>query len=204
MRVADVTRIDSRRQKVTLDNEYVFSLYNSEIRKYNIEAGTYMSQSLMTDIENDVLYPRAKERVLYLLGSRDRTIRQVKDKLKDNFYPESIIQRVVDFVCEYGYLDDERYTKSYIKAKERTKSRRQLECELLRKGIDRSIIKSCICDEDDEVQLEAIRNWLEKPRYHKILEDTQSRGKVVSSLMRRGFEYELIAKCMDEIGDKDN
>lgn len=201
MIVADVTRIDSRRQKVTLDNEYVFSLYNSEIKKYNIEVDSDLSETGMAHIENEVLYPRAKERVLYLLGGRDRTKKQLVDKLKEAYYPDSIILRVLDFACYYGYVDDERYAVSYIKNKANIKSRRQIECELLKKGIDRDILKKCFEKEDDETQLNAIRNLLCKSKYRLMLEDKTLRNKVVSSLMRRGFEYELITRCIGEVED---
>ncbi len=199
MIVTDVTRIDNRRQKVTLDSEYVFSLYNSEIKKYNIETDSKLSREELNYIENEVLYPRAKERVLYLLSRRDRTKKQIEDKLRESYYPEDIILRVIKFACDYGYVNDARYVDSYIKCKSNTKSKKQIECELLKKGIGREMLKSCFENDNDDAQLNAIRNLLGKSKYHSMLGDKSSRNKVIASLIRRGFEYELITRCIGEI-----
>ena len=199
MIVTSVTKIDSRRQKVVLDNEYVFSLYNSEIRKYNIEPDCQITEGFISDLSNEVLYPRAKERALYLVGSRDRTRKQLEDKLKESFYSEEIIEKVLAFLTSYGYIDDERFASNYIKMKKNSKSRRQIECELMRKGINSSIIKQVVLDEYEDGEMEAIKCILNKTKYKTMLEDKSSRNKVITSLLRRGFEYEQITRCIDEI-----
>ncbi len=201
MIVTDVTKIDNRRQKVTLDNEYVFSLYNSEIKKYNIEKECLLKESLLENIENEVLYPRAKERALYLIGSRDRTKKQLTDKLNEGYYPQSIINRVVEFALSYGYIDDERYAASYIKVKSSSKSRKQIECELLKKGISLNIIKKSFVDDYDDYEYKAIHKLLSKSKYKSMLSDASTRGKVIASMLRRGFEYDKITRCIDEMKD---
>lgn len=199
MIVTSVTRIDSRRQKVTLDNEYVFSLYNSEIRKYNITEECQITEEFIESMEKDVLYPRAKERALYLLGSMNRTKKQLSDKLTEAFYPKSIVDRVIEFASNYGYIDDERYAISYIKMKSTSKSKKQIECELMKKGISQNIIRESFGDNNDYCEYEAIRKLLNKAKYKTMLADYTTRGKVVASMLRRGFEYEKITRCIDEI-----
>ena len=199
MIVTSVTKIDSRRQKVTLDNEYVFSLYNSEIKKYNITEECQLSEEFISSIERDVLYPRAKERALYLLGSRDRTKKQLTDKLNEAFYPQNIVDKVVEFASSYGYIDDERFAASYIKIKSSSKSRKQIECELVKKGISHNIIRASFQGDYDDYECEAIRKLLNKTKYKAMLDDTATKGKVIASMLRRGFEYEKITRCIDEM-----
>ncbi len=201
MLITSVTKIDSRRQKVILDNEYVFSLYNSEIRKLNIEEGRELSLESKERIENDILYPRAKDRALYILGSMDKTEKQLKDKLKDSFYPDIITDRVVDFLKEYGYIDDMRYTEAYIKSRKNRSSKRRIECELMKKGVAMSVIKECYEMYDGMEEAEALLKLLEKPCYREKLATFESRNKVIASMLRRGFTYDLITRCINEITD---
>lgn len=197
MFVTSVLEIDKRKKKVILEDGQVFSLYNSEVRRYKIEAGQEITDWLLKEIEENVLYPRAKERALYLIGNTDKTKKQLEDKLKASYYPEKIIFRVITLLEEYGYIDDVRFANSYIKIKSRTKSMRQIQGELLRKGIDMSIIKECMSDESDD-EYEAINKILNKSKYKDMLVDREGRNKVVSSLLRRGFEYEQITRCIDK------
>lgn len=199
MIVTSVTKIDSRRQKVILDNEYVFSLYNSEIRKYNIEPDCLITEEFLSELTSKILYPRAKERALYLVGSRDRTRKQIEDKLRESFYPDEIIEKVLVFLTSYGYIDDERFAENYIRMKKNSKSRRQIECELMRKGINSTIIKQVGLEEYEDGEKEAIKRILNKTKYRTMLEDKLSRNKVITSLIRRGFEYEQITRCIDEM-----
>ena len=182
-----------------LDNEYVFSLYNSEIKKYNIEEECYVDEDFVNKIEKEVLYPRAKDRALYILGRCDKTEKQLRDKLAESFYPQCIIDSVVELLKSYGYVDDERYAHSYIKMKQSVKSRKKIECELIQKGVNMQIIKNAFDDECEDSELDALRNLLNKTKYKSMLDDKISRNKVVASMMRRGFVYEQITRCIDEI-----
>lgn len=201
MIVTSVTKIDSRRQKVMLDNEYVFSLYNSEIRKYNIKESANISEVDIKNIENDILYPRAKDRVLYLLGNMDKTEKQIIDKLMASFYPETVIDKVVSFLEEYGYVDDLRYGINYINTYKGRKSRRKIECDLLQKGVSLSVIKKCFEEFNDDDEIIALKKMLNKPKYISMLIEENTKNKVIASMLRRGFKYEQITRCINEIKD---
>ena len=44
----------------------------------------------------------------------------------------------------FCYINDEAYAKRYVEYKGRTKSRRQIEAELYKRGVDREIIEQVI------------------------------------------------------------
>ena len=73
---------------------------------------------------------RAKLRALHLLTAMDRTEAQLREKLQAS-YNEEVVEAAVEYVKSFGYLDDERYVKVYIESKSRTKSRKQIEQELI-------------------------------------------------------------------------
>lgn len=199
MFVTSVTRIDSRRQKVTLDNEYVFSLYNSEIRKYNIEVDASIDDAFINMLENEILYPRAKDRALYILERSDKTKKQIVDKLNESYYPECIIDKVINFLMNYGYIDDVRFAENYVKMKRTSKSRRKIEGELIQKGISIEIIKNSFDDSMDDYEFDVLMKLLNKSKYKMMISDKNNRQKVFASMLRRGFSYEQITRCIEKI-----
>ena len=53
-----------------------------------------------------------KLRCMNLLKSRDYTVYQLKTKLKENGYPEFLIDTAIEYVASYGYVDDEKIYES--------------------------------------------------------------------------------------------
>lgn len=65
-------------------------------------------------IEEEILLKRARDRALYLLQSQGRTQAEMIKKLKDDGYSQSVTERVLSFLQEYHFIDDNAYTENYI------------------------------------------------------------------------------------------
>ena len=78
------------RYKIYLDEQFAFVLYKGELRRFKIKLDFELSDSDYEEIINDIILKRAKRRTLYLLKDMDRTEQQVRNKLKEGFYPEDI------------------------------------------------------------------------------------------------------------------
>ena len=137
---------------------------------------------------------KAKHRALYILERMDRTEQELRQKLAQSYEPD-IVEEALAYVKEYRYIDDLRYAKNYIAWISQTKSRRQIEQELLlKKGVSRDII----CQAFEEAQMPEegalIRHWIEKK---KICPETATREELrrfYQFLMRRGFQAEDIRR----------
>ena len=199
MIVENIIDIDKKKKKILLDNEYVFPLYNSEVKKFKLEAGQEIPDLLLDKIEKEVLYHRAKERALYILDTGEKTRKQVEDKLTLSYYPKRIVDKVSNFLTEYGYIDDLRYIELYVNAKSKKKSRRQIECELLQKGIEKNDIREFYADKFDLSEEDALMSLLSKNKYVEMLKDKSSESKVFAAMARKGFNYEEITRCIAKI-----
>ena len=102
-----------------------------------LEEGDELSEQLIEEIYQLILFPRAKEKALSLLQYRNRTQLEMNRKLVQNGYPEIIAEQVMQFLGEYRLIDDEKYVISYIEMNIRKKSRLQIQHELSLKGIDK-------------------------------------------------------------------
>ena len=200
MKIVEIVSVDKRKQKIVLDNDMVFVLYNRELKKYDIQSDGYIESNTLNVIMEDVLYPRAKERALYIIGGGDKTIKQLKDKLKAGLYPEEIIDRVIEFLVKYNYVDDKRYALSYINAKKNSYSRKKIEGELIQKGISREVVREALAEQFGDSEKDTITLLLKKNKYKNLLEDDIGKKKVIASLVRKGFDYEIITRCINVIG----
>ena len=131
-----------------------------------------------------------------LLKGRDYTKHQLVTKLKQGRYPEEVIDAAVAYVCSYGYVDDLRYARSYMEHAGQSKSRRQIEQNLVRKGVSAEIIKQACeeCMEEDSIaeEEELIQKLLEKRHFDKRNATYKECQKLVGFLYRKGF-------CLDKI-----
>ena len=86
--------------------------------------------------EEEFLQKKIIRRAMHLLEHMDRTEKGLRDKLRQSDYPEDMIEYAIAYVKSYGYVDDARYARNYIRYRLDQKTRQQLMQELYRKGVD--------------------------------------------------------------------
>ena len=77
-----------------------------------------------------------------LLTKREYTEQQLRRKLTDGFYPPEVIEEALAYVAGFHYTDDLRYAVTFITDHEATRSRRRIEQDLTRRGIDRRTLEA--------------------------------------------------------------
>lgn len=194
--VTELRSFNKKKTIVFLDGTAAFSLYNGELRRFGIRENGRLSASAYAGILEDVLWPRARERALNLITITSKTAQEIHNKLRQGYYPEEICKRVVDFLKEYGYVNDYEYARAYVSERIRSKSLRRLEMELRRKGIAEDIIKGAM-EEIEPDEPGAIQRWLEKKAPNLTEMDYKEKRKVYSALLYRGYSYEQIQSVMD-------
>lgn len=205
MKVTQIEELTRSRSRVFIDGESAFVLYKGELRSYHIAAGRELCREVYDAIMTQVLPKRARLRAMNLLKSRDYTMKQLRDKLREGGYPEETVEAAVSYVAEYHYIDDLRYASGYISEKEGTRSRRRIEQDLLGRGIDRGTLEKAWQEWEqgggaqDEQRM--IRELLEKRRYDPETADIREKQRIYAFLMRRGFPGEQVRKAMGMSGD---
>lgn len=184
------------KQKVYLDGQLAFVLYRGELSRCHIEENRELSEENYKKIMEEILWKRIRERCLYLLKSMDRTEYQIRTKLHQSFYPEELIDRAMDWLKKLHYLDDARYAESYLRSQGEKRSRFQLQQDLVRKGVDKVLIKEAMdemeeCDEDVMIQ-----KWIEKKRVDLNNCTPKDRQKLYGFLIRKGFSPSKVAQAI--------
>lgn len=200
MIVTEIVEISKTKVRVYVDDEISFALYKGELRKLAIKKDSELSQETYDTIMNEVLSKRAKLRCMNLLKSRDYTESQLVTKLRQGLYPGDVINAAVAYMISYGYVNDIRYAKSYIECAGQTKSRRQIENDLMRKGISKEKIRQAYtqCSEEDSITAEEqlIHKLLEKKHFDRRNATYEEYQKMVGFLYRKGFLPDNIYKAV--------
>lgn len=195
MIVTKLEKIDSKKTKVFLDEEYTFILYPQDMRRYRLEEDMEVSEELYNQIMKETVIRRAKQKAMALLKRSDRTEKELKLKLKQGDYPDEAIEAAIEYVKNYGYINDERYLENYVYYKKGNKSIRIMELELQQKGLSKEQIREQIEKEevnDEESIQKAIRKKI-GTKTELTFEETQ---KVAAYLYRKGFKEEDIRKYL--------
>jgi regulatory protein len=201
MIITDIDEISKSKVKVSTDIGATFSLYKSELRTYGIAKDKELLKEDYDRLVEEVLVKRAKLRCMNLLKSRDYTRCQMENKLKSGYYPDEVIDRAIDYVMSYGYIDDVRYAATYLGCKSATKSQKQIRNELMLKGVSSEDIETAFgeCMEQnrltDEAQL--IEKLLEKKKYDKENATYEEKQRIIAFLYRKGFALDIIYKAIE-------
>jgi len=206
--VTEIVEINKKKRRIYINYNSAFSLYVGEVFKYKIKKDLPMDEDIYNEIVNEILPKRAKLRAMNLLKDRDLTEYSLKQKLKEGYYPEDSVRIAIEYVKNYGYIDDRRYAENYVNFKSSTKSRYQIKNILLQKGLDKDLISE-VCDEyyeNDDNNENSEKKLVEKlilKRKIDIMNITrEEKSKLLGYLTRRGFQIDLINGVINEIVNK--
>ncbi|MFA6941832.1 MAG: regulatory protein RecX, partial [Clostridiaceae bacterium] len=149
-------------------------------------------------------YGKGKDYALRVIERGMKSKKELCDKLKLKEYSESDIERIILFMSEYGYIDDEMYAKYYIESYKNAKSKLIIKHSLINKGIDQEIIEKYISSMGDETEKNKAKALAVK-KYNSLKgkEKLEIRKKLGDMLIRRGYEYHLVKEVINEILNED-
>lgn len=206
MIITDIQRQkhNDKRFSVFVDGEYTFSVSDVDLLYYKLRVGCEISAERLNEIAESNAYARAKDIALKFLGYRMRSEREIVQRLRREELPPEAVERALDFLKKYGYIDDRRFAESFINEKKRLKGYggMRLKQELFAKGISREIIDefSGLMSEDSE---SLIRAAIEKKLGGRRIEDRKEEQRLMGFLARRGFSFEDIREAIREYKNPD-
>lgn len=151
---------------------------------------------------------QTKEKALNLLEYRAHSRRELFDKLK-RFADVNTVNEVLDMLEEGGLIDDRAYAFQY--AHDLTEMKllgpQRLKMELSRKGIDDDTAEEAIFAAEQEMgSAEERLDRIIGLKYKNLLFDEKNCKKVINSLFRLGYGYDMIKeaiyKVKEEIADE--
>ncbi len=197
MKVTSLESVTKTKFKVYLDEQFAFVLYKGELSRYGVREGVELSQDVVDCIKQEVLLKRAKLRAMHLLNAMDRTEAQLRLKLKQNLYPDEVIEKAIQYVKSFGYVEDQGYAERFINNRQQSKSKREIYAALSQKGVSKEQIESAMetCYEETD-ELDAIRRIVEKKRFSPEKSTDVEKKRIYDYLLRKGFRGEDIRQVI--------
>ncbi len=198
MQIVRISELDKKRVKIILEDRTSFPLYKAEQRRYDLVEGEELSSEQFQEIRTEILIKRARKRTMHLLERMDRTEAQLRDKLRQGYYPDDVIEDAIAYVKSYHYVDDLRYAQNYVRSHMEQKSQRKLQMELLSKGVPKQMITEALEEEyQQENERELILKWIEKKQYCAQEADIKEKRRMYQFLLRKGFQSDDILHVLD-------
>lgn len=148
-------------------------------------------------------FDKAFEQALRFLKYSDRTVHEMKDKLRDKGFSEEVVNHTSEKLKKLGLLDDGKFAERWIRGKmcSRPIGKRLIQQHLRQKGVHPEVIKEKLeliyneFEESDGIK-EIVRKQAVK---YKSLDRNELRKKLFSFLLRRGFDYEECVSAIETI-----
>lgn len=195
MHITGIKAGKNKRYLVYGDEQFLFSLYGRELKKYHIREEDEIEDTLIQFVLQEVVFKRAKERALFLLERRPFSTCMLREKLNQSDYPETVVEQVILFLQQYHYLDDAEYVSMYVDTYSGKKSRKQIVYDLVRKGISKDII-DLYFEESEYSERECFEKQFEKYTKGRDLEDRMVKQKIFRYFYGKGFQISLIEEAL--------
>lgn len=202
MLVTDITeqKRDTGKLNIFIDGEYVFALLKEDVAYFKIKIGEELSQKTFDYISETLVYIKAQDTALYYIGYKMRTEKEVIKKLMEKEFSQDTINKVMDFLRKYNYINDEEYAEKYFRHRQKSSPRSSyaIKYELKQKGICDDILENnSDCYVLDEVA--DICYWVNKKSNGIIPLDFKKKEKLINFLQRKGYKYSVIKEAFEII-----
>lgn len=176
------------------------------VLKYKIKKGKKITKQLLQEIIADQRIITAKQTALNFVSYKPRTEYQVVVKLRKEKFTNEEINTAVQFLKEFGYIDDFHYAQRYVLyAKVQKKSsKRKIEIDLTKRGINKDIISNVLKEtfsEDEELE-NAMK--IAHKKYETLLARNaqQPEQKLINYLLGKGFSFEVTKEVIEKLTRK--
>jgi regulatory protein len=205
----EIQRRNKDRVNIYMNDEFAFACDAELVYIHNITKGRSMEKEHLEDIISEDNYIKAKNSALHFLERSFKSSKQVMDKLIAKEFDIKTIDRVIEFLKQYGFVDDERFVELYIKEKVKSVGKNKIKFTLLKKGLPEELIKEELNKITSEQQLEIALQLAEKKIriLSKSENDTKKLYKKTSDyLVRSGYDFQVINEVLGKItkNDKDD
>ena len=130
----------------------------------------------------------ALKKILHYCDYQDRCKKEIFTKLNSFELADDDRNFIVGFLNDEGYINDERYCRSYVKSKLSLKKWgiNKIKLSLITKGIDREIIDEVLSEIDQDSYKEELVNLLKNK---KINEDDpyKRKAKLIRYAVGKGY-----------------
>lgn len=201
----------ARRFNIYLNGEFAFGADEDLVVERRLIVGKLLTVSDVKQLLNEVEVGKLMERMYRLFNIRQRSEKEVRDYLKNLSFKRDvkgqeeissyIIDAIVQVLKRKGLLNDEEFARTWVEGRRRSKKKGKiaLKQELFQKGIDKDIVEQVMSDTRQVISEEDLAKQAlgKKIKVWENLEPLEFKKKAFGFLARRGFEFEVVNKAVE-------
>ena len=133
---------------------------------------------------------------------QERCVKDVRDKLKTFDIPEEEKSKILDYLLDNRFVNDERFAKSFVRGKVNQSGwgMNKIRFHLMQKGIDKELIDEALGQTDEEVYRQRLIDILKtKSKTIKPDSDFEKKRKLAAYAMQKGFEGNLVWEVLKDL-----
>lgn len=194
---------------IFLDGVFAFGLDEETVFKHGLKIGLELDEDRIAQVLGDEQRKKAKDAAFYYLSYRPRTVKEVRDKLKEKGYEGDLVEETIAVLRRLGLLDDRDFAARWVAERLRSKprGRRVLFAELRQKGISREMAEETLSEAFGDIDERALAADLLRKRAarYRDVESHQAFRRMSDFLVRKGFDFEVAREVAQEMmpGNRD-
>ena len=133
---------------------------------------------------------------------QERCVKDVRDKLKTFDLPQEGKDKILDYLLDNRFVNDERFAKSFVRGKVNQSGWgvNKIRFHLMQKGIAKDIIDEALGQTDENLYRQRLIAILKtKSKTVKAETDFERKRKLAAYAMQKGFEgafvWEVLKEC---------
>lgn len=156
-------------------------------------------------VERDAAIFHVYDRALNMLAARGRASRELRRLLVRKGEPADVVDLAIDRLLRVGLLNDEAYARSVARARAvgQGHSKRRVQQELFRRGVDREVADDAIEETfaEEEVDEDALVEQAARKKLRSLasLDPAVRDRRLYAFLARRGFDGDAIRRGMKKV-----
>jgi regulatory protein len=169
-----------------------------------LEVGTPWTEDLAATLADELARGNAYRAGIRILTKRAKSGKELGRKLKEYGYEPEAIAWTIERLTELQVLDDENYARMVVRSQLSRKpaGRRLLEGKLREKGIEGGIVSMVLDEALEERDVVADARKLAQSAARSISDRHEPEvriRRITGRLARRGFDFDVIRKVVDEL-----
>jgi regulatory protein len=147
----------------------------------------------LKDLQN-----KAKQYALKLLSYRGRSEKELKDRMTEKGFSDTLISSTIDHLRHSGFVNDFSLAESLKREATVNKffSRNGARRYMLTRGIPRDVVHT-VCGQDREEDLQNAQRYIDKKfRLLKTFPPATVKRRLYAQLLRRGYSPETISTVL--------
>ncbi|MBE5758029.1 MAG: hypothetical protein E7345_03775 [Clostridiales bacterium] len=194
----EVQKNNKDRVNLYIDDAFYTGMNIEVVMKHQLKKGMDISEDLLEKIIFDDVKGEAFNKAIKYIGSSLKSVKQIKDYLKKKEYSDEVVCLVIDKLCEYKYVDDYEFAKSFVLTYSKKYGKLKIVSMLKSKGVEDNIIDDVFEEEKLESNIERVaRKYLGSKQINN-----ETWLKLNRFLYSRGYDFEEIGRIISKLKDE--